>query len=157
MTHFMPYSYLSHLYCPKTDERHDAERIQQLSAVGAPLLVAYDLDGLKRSWRPRDLIGREANLWRYHELLPVRDASNVVSLGEGFTPLFATPRIGRDLGIDDLWLKDEGIIPTGSFKARGAAVVSSASCFIVVIRIEELKVLCPSERSSRDRCGNPKI
>src|SRR5690606_33538897 len=93
-----------------------------LSAVGAPLLVAYDLEALKRSWKPADLLGREASLWRYHELLPVRDPANVVSLGEGFTPLFTTPRIGLDLGIDDLWLKDEGIIPTGSFKARGATV-----------------------------------
>ncbi len=118
----MPYSYLSHLSCPKTGERYDADRIQQLSDVGAPLLVAYDLDALRQVWKPSDLIGREASLWRYHELLPVLDPAHVVSLGEGFTPLFKTPRIGRDLGIDDLWLKDEGIIPTGSFKARGAAV-----------------------------------
>lgn len=118
----MPYSYLSHLYCPNTGEHYDANRIQQLSQVGAPLLVAYDLQALKERWKPADLIGREASLWRYHELLPVRDPAHVVSLGEGFTPLFATPRIGRELGIDDLWLKDEGIIPTGSFKARGAAV-----------------------------------
>ena len=118
----MPYSFLSHLYCPKTGEHYDAERIQQLSAVGAPLLVAYDLEALKERWKPSDLLGREASLWRYHELLPVCDPANVVSLGEGFTPLLRTPRIGAELGIDDLWLKDEGIIPTGSFKARGAAV-----------------------------------
>lgn len=118
----MSYSYLSHLYCPKTAEHYDAGRIQQLSAVGAPLLVAYDLKALRQSWKTSDLLGREASLWRYHELLPVCDPGNVVSLGEGFTPLLRTPRIGRELGIDDLWLKDEGIIPTGSFKARGAAV-----------------------------------
>ncbi|MFZ6045366.1 threonine synthase [Pseudomonas sp. CR3202] len=118
----MPYSYLSHLHCPKTGARYDAGRIQQLSDVGAPLLVDYDLDALRTAWKPADLIGREASLWRYHELLPVLDPAHVVSLGEGFTPLFKTPCIGQDLGIDDLWLKDEGIIPTGSFKARGAAV-----------------------------------
>lgn len=118
----MPYSYLSHLYCPKTGERYPAERIQQLSRVGAPLLVAYDLDALKRALKPSDLIGREASLWRYHELLPVLDEANRVSLGEGFTPLLRLPRMGAELGIDDLWMKDEGIIPTGSFKARGAAV-----------------------------------
>src|SRR5690606_40819969 len=78
----MPYSYLSHLYCPKTGEHYDAERIQQLSQVGAPLLVAYDLQALKERWKPADLIGREASLWRYHELLPVRDPAHVVSLGE---------------------------------------------------------------------------
>lgn len=118
----MSYSYLSHLYCPKSGQRYDAGRIQQLSALGAPLLAAYDLQALKENWQPGDLLGREASLWRYHELLPVRDPANVVSLGEGFTPLLRTPRIGAELGIDDLWLKDEGIIPTGSFKARGAAV-----------------------------------
>ncbi|MCQ4272512.1 threonine synthase [Pseudomonas kuykendallii] len=118
----MPYSYLSHLYCPKTGERYPADRIQQLSRVGAPLLVAYDLDALKRALKPSDLIGREASLWRYHELLPVLDEANRVSLGEGFTPLLRLPRMGAELGIDDLWMKDEGIIPSGSFKARGAAV-----------------------------------
>ncbi|WP_313516197.1 threonine synthase [Pseudomonas sp.] len=118
----MPYSYLSHLYCPKTGERYPADRIQQLSRVGAPLLVAYDLNALKRALKPGDLIGREASLWRYHELLPVLDEANRVSLGEGFTPLLRLPRMGAELGIDDLWMKDEGIIPTGSFKARGAAV-----------------------------------
>lgn len=118
----MPYSYLSHLYCPKTGERYPADRIQQLSRVGAPLLVAYDLDALKRALKPGDLIGREASLWRYHELLPLLDEANRVSLGEGFTPLLRLPRMGAELGIDDLWMKDEGIIPTGSFKARGAAV-----------------------------------
>lgn len=118
----MPFSYLSHLHCPKTNERYEAGQIQQLSAVGAPLLVDYNLAALREVWKPADLLGREASLWRYHELLPVLDPANVVSLGEGFTPLLKTPRIGRDLGIDDLWLKDEGVIPTGSFKARGAAV-----------------------------------
>ncbi|KRW59609.1 threonine synthase [Pseudomonas sp. TTU2014-080ASC] len=118
----MPYSYLSHLYCPKTHERYAADQVQQLSKAGAPLLVAYDLDALKKAWKPADLQGRDASLWRYHELLPVVDPANIVTLGEGFTPLLPTPAIGHDLGIDDLWLKDEGIIPTGSFKARGAAV-----------------------------------
>ncbi|QWV18619.1 hypothetical protein [Stutzerimonas zhaodongensis] len=62
----MPYSYLSHLYCPKTLDHYDADRIQQLSQAGAPLLVAYDLQALKQHWKPADLFGREASLWRYH-------------------------------------------------------------------------------------------
>ncbi|MBB3104778.1 threonine synthase [Azomonas macrocytogenes] len=131
----MPYSYLSHLYCPKTGERYPAGRVQQLSQVGAPLLVAYDLQALKETWKPADLVGREASLWRYHELLPVRDPANVVTLGEGFTPLLPTPRVGQDMGIRDLWMKDEGIIPTGSFKARGAAVGVSRALELGVSRL----------------------
>ena len=118
----MPYSYLSHLHCSKTGEIHDADQPQQLSRVGAPLLASYDLEALKQVWRPADLLGRPATLWRYHELLPVRDPANVVTLGEGFTPLLPLPKLGKQIGIPDLWMKDESIIPTGSFKARGAAV-----------------------------------
>lgn len=118
----MPYSYLSHLRCSKTGEIHDADQPQQLSRVGAPLLASYDLEALKQVWRPADLLGRPATLWRYHELLPVRDPAQVVTLGEGFTPLLPLPTLGKQIGIPDLWMKDESIIPTGSFKARGAAV-----------------------------------
>lgn len=118
----MPYSYLSHLRCSNTGEIHDADQPQQLSRVGAPLLASYDLEALKQVWRPADLLGRPATLWRYHELLPVRDPAQVVTLGEGFTPLLPLPTLGKQIGIPDLWMKDESIIPTGSFKARGAAV-----------------------------------
>lgn len=118
----MPYSYLSHLRCSKTGEIHDADQPQQLSQAGAPLLARYDLEALKQAWRPTDLLGRPASLWRYHELLPVRDPAHVVTLGEGLTPLLPLPTLGKQIGIPDLWMKDESIIPTGSFKARGAAV-----------------------------------
>ena len=69
----MPYSYLSHLRCSKTGEIVDADQPQQLSPVGAPLLASYDLEALKQAWHPAALLGRPASLWRYHELLPVRD------------------------------------------------------------------------------------
>ena len=69
-----------------------------------------------------ELATRPPDLWRYHELLPVRSADNVVTLGEGMTPLLPLPRYGRELGVDRLLMKDEGLIPTGTFKARGAAV-----------------------------------
>ena len=82
----MPYSYLSHLRCSKTGEMVDADQPQQLSPVGAPLLASYDLEALKQAWHPAALLGRPASLWRYHELLPVRDPAQVVTLGEGFTP-----------------------------------------------------------------------
>ncbi|KFN17547.1 threonine synthase [Aeromonas bestiarum] len=118
----MPYSYLSHLRCSKTGEIHDADQPQQLSRAEAPLLASYDLEALKQAWRPTDLLGRPASLWRYHELLPVRDPAHVVTLGEGLTPLLPLPTLGKQIGIPDLWMKDESIIPTGSFKARSAAV-----------------------------------
>ncbi|MFB2858275.1 threonine synthase [Aeromonas hydrophila] len=118
----MPYSYLSHLRCSKTGEIVDADQPQQLSPVGAPLLASYDLEALKQAWHPAALLGRPASLWRYHELLPVRDPAQVVTLGEGFTPLLPLPRLGKQVGIPDLWMKDESLTPTGSFKARGAAV-----------------------------------
>ncbi|CAM4176996.1 threonine synthase [Aeromonas bestiarum] len=124
----MPYSYLSHLRCSKTGEIHDADQPQQLSQAGAPLLASYDLEALKQAWRPTDLLGRPASLWRYHELLPVRDPAHVVTLGEGLTPLLPLPTLGKQIGIPDLWMKDESIIPTGSFKARGAAVGISRAC-----------------------------
>jgi threonine synthase len=118
----MPYSYLSHLRCSKSGEIHEADQPWQLSRAGAPLLASYDLDALKRAWHPAALLGRPASLWRYHELLPVRDPAQVVTLGEGLTPLLPLPTLGNQIGIPELWMKDESIIPTGSFKARGAAV-----------------------------------
>ena len=118
----MPYSYLSHLRCSKTGDIHDADQPQQLSQVGAPLLASYDLEALKKVWHPAALLGRPATLWRYHELLPVRDPAQVVTLGEGLTPLLPLRVLGKQVGIPDLWMKDESIIPTGSFKGRGAAV-----------------------------------
>lgn len=118
----MPYSYLSHLRCSKTGDIHDADQPQQLSQVGEPLLASYDLEALKKVWHPAALLGRPATLWRYHELLPVRDPAQVVTLGEGLTPLLPLRALGKQVGIPDLWMKDESIIPTGSFKARGAAV-----------------------------------
>ena len=118
----MAYSYLSHLSCARTEQRYDADQIQNLSARGAPLLARYDLDALRAQWRPEQLLSRPPTLWRYHELLPVRDPRHIVTLGEGMTPLLPLPALGKAFGLADLWVKDEAIIPTGSFKARGAAV-----------------------------------
>ncbi len=118
----MKYSYISHLYCPKCSEEYKSETVQNLCECGSPLLVAYDLEKLKNKWKPSDLAGRTNDLWRYHELLPVTSEANVVTMGEGMTPLIEMNSIGNDMGIDQLFMKDEGIIPTGTFKARGAAV-----------------------------------
>jgi threonine synthase len=93
----MPYSYLSHLRCSKSGEIHDADQAWQLSRAGAPLLASYGLDALKKVWHPAALLGRPASLWRYHELLPVRDPTHVVTLGEGFTPLLRLPTLGKQI------------------------------------------------------------
>ena len=116
----MSFSALSHLDCPRCGARHDADVVQGTCPCGSPLLARYDLGEVRTS--PRDIAGRPPDLWRYHELLPVRAARHVVSLGEGMTPLLALPRLGRALGVPNLLMKDESLIPTGTFKARGAAV-----------------------------------
>jgi threonine synthase len=118
----MTFSALSHLECSRTGERYEADVVQGVSAAGMPLLARYDLDAVAATVSPQDIAGRPPNLWRYHEVLPVRDPSNVVSLGEGMTPLIPLPSYGTTIGLPNLLLKDEGTIPTGTFKARGAAV-----------------------------------
>jgi len=114
--------YVSHLKCPKCGGTYASEELNQLCTCGAPLLVEYDLQQIGRVFNKAMLKERRPDLWRYQELLPVKDAANIVSLGEGMTPLLHLKRLGREIGLPQLYLKDEGIIPTGTFKARGAAV-----------------------------------
>jgi threonine synthase len=121
-------TFLIDLECPRCDRHHDAHRPANLCDCGSPLLARYDLDAVARAVSPDDLAGRGPDLWRYRELLPVADPAHVVTLGEGFTPLLPAARYGASVGVPGLMVKDEGLIPTGSFKARGAAVgVSRAS------------------------------
>ncbi|HLK02037.1 MAG TPA: threonine synthase [Streptosporangiaceae bacterium] len=117
----MPYSALSHLGCPRCGKDYDAHQVQGTCVCGSPLLARYDLDQVARAVSPRDIAGRPPGMWRYHELLPVGSAASVVTLGEPMTPLLAMPRIGAELGVPRLLMKDEGLLPTGTFKARGAA------------------------------------
>jgi threonine synthase len=118
----MAYSHLSHLECSRTGSRYDADVVQGLSADGAPLLARYDLDAVRAAVTPAEIGSRRPDLWRYHEVLPVRDAQHVTTLGEGMTPLLPLPAYGARIGVPGLLMKDESLIPTGSFKARGAAV-----------------------------------
>lgn len=118
----MRFSALTELECPRCERRHDPDRVTGVCDCGSPLLVRYDLDEVRAGVTTAEIATREPTLWRYHELLPVRSPEHVVTLGEGMTPLLAMPAIGAELGIDRLLMKDEGLIPTGSFKARGAAV-----------------------------------
>jgi threonine synthase len=115
-------SFLSHLECPRCGTTRDADVPANLCGCGSPLLARYDLAAVRRAIGPADIAGRPADLWRYRELLPVTDSSHVVTLGEGWTPLLPAARYGAHIGAAKLLVKDEGLIPTGSFKARGAAV-----------------------------------
>ncbi|HEY8456476.1 MAG TPA: threonine synthase, partial [Actinopolymorphaceae bacterium] len=118
----MPFSALSHLTCPTCDRRHEADQLTNVCTCGSPLLAEYDLAQVRDSTSRDDLANRPPTLWRYHELLPVRSPHQVVSLGEGMTPLVPMQSYGRDAGVERLLMKDEGLVPTGTFKARGAAV-----------------------------------
>lgn len=124
------YSYLTHLECGRCGRNYDAETIQTVSACcSKPLLARYDLERARREWGQASLAQRPATMWRYHELLPARQEADVVSLGEGMTPLLACQRLSRALGAAGAraLVKDEGQNPTGSFKARGmSAAVSRA-------------------------------
>jgi threonine synthase len=116
------FSVLSHLECSRCAARHEAGRLQGTCECGAPLLARYDLAAAADRVSPAAIAGRSPSLWRYHELLPVGRPDAVVSLGEGMTPLLPMPRLGRAVGVPRLLMKDEGPLPTASFKARGAAV-----------------------------------
>lgn len=118
----MKYSYISHLYCPKCEAVYDTKQQHQLCTCGSPLLVDYHWDELKADLKRDEVEKRQPTLWRYHEMLPVEDEANVVSQGEGMTPLIAMPTLGKDMDVENLYMKDEGLVPTGTFKARGAAV-----------------------------------
>jgi len=124
----MGLSYVTHLECSKCGERHEADQIQTVCRkCGKPLFVRYDLEKVREAMTKRELVGRVSSMWRYFELMPVRERRNIVSLGEGWTPLTKASRLGGVVGVEDLWIKDEGIIPTGSFKARGlSAAISKA-------------------------------
>ena len=114
--------FVSHLSCPKCHETFESEKLIQLCTCGSPLLVEYDLSKVQAAVKKEMLKNREPTLWRYRELLPVKDEQNIVCIGEGMTPLLMLNNLGPQLGMPHLYLKDEGIIPTGTFKARGAAV-----------------------------------
>jgi threonine synthase len=109
------------LSCPKCGLEHDASRPHNLCSCGSPLLVEYDLQAVAASVDRETIAERAPDMWRYRELLPIEDPGRVQSLGEGFTPLIPVPGVGGELGLPNLLVKDDGLNPTGTFKARGAA------------------------------------
>jgi threonine synthase len=118
-------SFVTHLECSMTGERYAADTLQGLSKVGRPLLVRYDLDGVRAALSKDALAARPADLWKYRELLPVRRPEHIVSLGETATPLVTLDRVGARRSARAPIVKDEGRLPTGSFKARGLVMAMS--------------------------------
>jgi threonine synthase len=112
-------TFVTHLECAMTGERSEADQLHGLSRVGRPLLVRYDLEAARAALPRDELARRPADLWKYRELLPVRATRNIVSLGEIATPIIPLDKLARQAGAKHLWVKDEGRLPTGSFKARG--------------------------------------
>jgi threonine synthase len=118
-------TFVTHLECSATGERYPADELHNVSRSGKPLLVRYDLAGIRTGLSKVALAQRPRDLWRYRELLPVRRAENIVSLGEAVTPLVAMPKLAARLGAREIVVKDEGRLPTGSFKARGLVMAVS--------------------------------
>jgi len=116
-------TFVSHLECGLEGDRYEADQIHGLSQAGRPLLVRYDLPAIQNGLTQEELVSRPADMWRYREFLPVRRVANVVSLGESHTPLIRLP--GLESGKGQLIIKDEGRLPTGSFKARGLCMAVS--------------------------------
>ena len=119
----MPFA--TEIVCPRCDHHFRLAQLLNLCSCGSPLLVRYDLKKASATLAKSSLRGRGANLWRYRELLPVQDDANVVSLGEGFTPLLEAKVLAHDLGLRRVWIKDEAQNPTGSFKDRGLCLAVS--------------------------------
>jgi threonine synthase len=117
-------SKVTRLECSLCARHFQAGTVQNLCECGGPLLVRYDLAAVRSVWKRDEIARGPANMWRYAAILPPADA-HIVSLGEGWTPLLRTRRLGERVGADALWVKDEGLNPTGSFKARGLACAVS--------------------------------
>jgi len=128
---------LTHLECSLCSRTFEAGKVHNLCECGGPLLVRYDLEQLRRSWKRETLASAPNSMWRYGPVLPVTQQKSIISLGEGMTPLLRTERLGRRLGAERLRIKDEGLNPTGSFKARG---LSCAVSMAVELGIRELAI-----------------
>lgn len=127
--------FVTHLECALAGDRYDASVWQSVSAAGKPLWVRYDLDAVGRALDRTLLARRPATLWRYRELLPLPFSVEPVSLGETMTPLVALDTMARELGLDALLVKDEGRLPTGSFKARGLVIAVNMARYFGVQRL----------------------
>jgi len=127
---------VTHLECSLCKKKFEAGKVHNLCDCGGPLLVRYDLKKVRRNWSRVHLAQAPNTMWRYAPVLPANPAS-IVSLGEGMTPLVRTPHLGKRVGAEHLWVKDEGLNPTGSFKARG---LSCAVSMAVELGIKKLAI-----------------
>jgi threonine synthase len=119
-------NFVTHLECANCGQRYDAGQVQNLcTACQRPLWVRYDLAALKKNFSKKALFGRPPTIWRYLEMLPMNDPANIVSLTETITPIMEAKRLGAVFGLENLYIKDESRLPTGSFKARGMAMAIS--------------------------------
>jgi threonine synthase len=130
---------LSHLECSRCKKTFEAGKAYNLCECGGPLLVRYDLEKARQNWSREWLMRAPSSMWRYAPVLPVSKPEAMVSLGEGFTPLVRARRLGARLGASQLWIKDEGVNPTGSFKARGLSCAIS-----MCVELGVKKVAIPS-------------
>lgn len=130
---------ITHLECSLCGKRREAGQPHNLCECGGPLLVRYDLDKVRESWNREWIPNGPSSMWRYAPVLPVSKPAAMTSLGEGMTPLIETRRLGKRLGARDLWVKDEGVNPTGSFKARGLSCAIS-----MCVELGLTKVAIPS-------------
>lgn len=121
-------SYLDHLECTNCGKTYSAEELHTTCpACGKVLYARYDLAAARKHFTRDDPRSRPGNMWRWFEVMPVRDEANIITLGEGYTPLLPARRLGREFGASELYIKEEGLNPTGTFKARGlSAAVSKA-------------------------------
>ena len=128
-------SLVTHLECSRSGEHHEADELHGLSRANAPLFVRYDLKALGERLSKNTLAARAPTMWRYREFLPLGPDIEPVSLGETMTPLISLPTLERRLGCAEIRVKDEGRLPTGSFKCRGMAVAVSMAKSFGVTRI----------------------
>ena len=120
-------TFLEKLECTRCDASYSPDQPHNLCRCGAPLFARYRLQEIKRRLKRDHILIRPPNMWRYREILPIAEEKDIISLGEGFTPLIPAQNLGQKLGLENLWIKDESMNPTGSFKARGmSAAISMA-------------------------------
>jgi threonine synthase len=127
-------SFALEIYCARCQKHFPLSQLLNLCPCGSPLLVRYDLQQAKAVLTQTSLAGRVNSLWRYRELLPLQHDANLVSLGEGYTPLLNAKTLGAELGLRQLWIKDEAQNPTGSFKDRGLSLAISRAKELGVIK-----------------------
>lgn len=126
--------FATHLEATSDGSRLELDTLQT-QHDGQPIVVGYDLDAIRSAVSRDQLAARPATMWRYRELLPFAAESDIVSLGENMTPLLDAPRLAAHFGVRRLWIKDEGLLPTGSFKARGMAMAVTMAKALGVTRV----------------------